>query len=166
MHRIGHRSRAPDLSRDELMRILRYDPETGVFTWRGTGKKAGWDCNGYCRIQIRGGQFLAHRLAWFYVHGVWPDRYIDHANGNPGDNRISNIREATPTQNRLNSKRQSNNTSGFKGVSWNDNAGLWHCRAIVDGKRIHIGYFADPSKAHEAYLAAAVSSNPQFVRPE
>jgi hypothetical protein len=63
-------------------------------------------------------RYPAARLAWFYVHARWPAPCIGHINGDPGDNRLANLREATHAQKMQNRKRHQNNTSGIPGVIW------------------------------------------------
>jgi hypothetical protein len=88
------------LTAERLRKRLRYDAETGLFTRRvGSGHAHAGDMagsvhsTGYVRICIDGGRYTAHRLAWLYVHGVWPSGQIDHINRNRSDNRIANLRE-------------------------------------------------------------------------
>lgn len=110
----------------ELRELLDYDPASGVFRWRHTtrgyvqkGRVAGcYTKNWYVNICVRGRNYGAHRLAWLYVHGEWPPKFIDHVNGDLSDNRIANLRPATRAQNGANRKLESNSSSGLKGVSW------------------------------------------------
>jgi hypothetical protein len=88
------------LAAERLRERLRYDGGTGVFTRRvGSGHARAGEIagsvhsTGYVRIGIDGGKYTAHRLAWLYVHGVWPSDQIDHINRNRSDNRIANLRE-------------------------------------------------------------------------
>jgi hypothetical protein len=161
------------ITAEHLRELLHYDPETGVFTWimRGPGRRLCGTVGsvnplGYQRIAINRRYYQAHRLAWLYVHGEWPVGDIDHINGDPGDNRIANLRPATRSQNLANSKRRKNNTSGYKGVSWNKQARKWHARIGVDGQYKHLGLFTDPAEAHEAWLAAAKKTSREFARAE
>src|SRR5690348_14306740 len=111
----------------ELRAMLNYDPETGLFTWRHTGKgrkaTVGSNSHGYVsiRLTVRGKKkgYLAHRLAWFYTYGEWPKNLIDHIDMNPANNAISNLREATHSTNKANRRAPANNSTGFKGVSFN-----------------------------------------------
>lgn len=89
---------------------------------------------------------------------------IDHKDGNPRNNQLLNLRPATNTQNQMNSKIQSNNKSGYKGVYWCKLMQKWKARIQVNGKRIHLGYFDDPKEAHEAYCTAADQYFGEFAR--
>jgi len=118
------------------------------------GAVAGYVGNdGYVRIRASGTRFLAHRLAWFYVHGTWPVGEIDHINGDRSDNRIANLRDVSRLTNRQNMRRaQADNRSGLLGVSLANN----RCKASIrsGGKNHHLGYFSSPEAAHAAYVAA------------
>ncbi|MGY8831687.1 MAG: HNH endonuclease signature motif containing protein, partial [Pseudomonadales bacterium] len=99
------------LTIERLKEVLDYSPETGHFTWRinkrraRTGDIAGSVvAHGYILIRVDQTRQLAHRLAWFYVHGRWPDKNIDHINGQTADNRIANLRQATCAENLKNIK--------------------------------------------------------------
>lgn len=151
------------LTQERLKGLLHYDPETGVFRWkvsRGSAKArtvAGYvNEQGYLRMVIDRKWYLAHRLAWFYTHGVWPEFDIDHRNHITTDNRIVNLREATRSENCTNQVRaKSNNKSGFLGVSKHKHTGYWCASIQLKGKRAGvIGYFNTPEEAHAAYLNA------------
>jgi hypothetical protein len=153
-----------------VRKLLDYDAETGVFTWRvshknrARGDKAGSRATrGYIQIHVQGHGYLAHRLAWLYVHGEWPTTGIDHINGKTDDNRISNLRLATHSQNGANAKRYASNTSGFKGVYWNTQVGKWNASIRVKGKRKFIGHFASVEDAARAYRSAAVHHFGEFA---
>lgn len=112
-----------ELTQERLKELLHYDPETGVFTWlkrcgaTTTGNKAGHlHTSGYITIRIDKTSYRAHRLAWFYTHGVWPSELIDHVNLVRSDNRFCNLREVTHLQNHWNRQQNKNSTSGHKGV--------------------------------------------------
>ena len=155
----------------ELKRLLRYDPETGVFTWLVSNRRvkvgdvAGRLClREYRQIGINSTVYFTHRLAWFYMTGVWPADQIDHIDGCRANNKFSNLREATGSQNMHNSKKHSNNTSGFKGVSWYKRNKKWTAQIQVSNKQIHIGCYDDPQEAHAAYCAAAEAHHKEFAR--
>ena len=101
---------AAKLIPDSIRDVLSYDPDTGLFSREGSTPIANPSSDGYTRIGIKGRKYLAHRLAWFFVHGETPDT-IDHINGEKSDNRIANLRNVTQAQNLLNKK-------GKRGVYW------------------------------------------------
>lgn len=101
------------LTQDRLRELLHYDPDTGVFTnikprhRVKVGDIAGSNSGkGYLQIQIDQKRYSAHRLAWLYTYGRFPEEFIDHINGNPSDNRIVNLREVTQRENLQNRKKQ------------------------------------------------------------
>ena len=158
-----------------LRGILNYSPENGCFVWRHrpdlplkwnrrmAGKKAGCKLpisGGYVGIRINGVRYLAHRLAWAYHFGTWPALNIDHINGNGMDNRIMNLREANQSENHQNKRRQSNNKSGFTGVSWNTLERRWRATIQIGGKQIFLGGFAEKEDAYSAYLKAKAEFHP------
>jgi hypothetical protein len=79
----------------------------------------------YLIVSVGGHFYLAHRLIWLYVHGAWPSANLDHRNGVKTDNRISNLRECTVSENAMNTKRSTNNKSGFKGVHFHKASSSW-----------------------------------------
>lgn len=152
-----------ELTAETLRALLEYDPETGVFKWRvsrkGPGAKAGgaagWTrSDGYVSIKINGHKHWAHRLAWLYVYGVWPQHGIDHIDGNSSNNAIVNLRDVPHMVNLHNVRRErSNKTSGLpKGVKRNGRG--FAARITAHGKTLSLGQFATPQEAHSAYLVA------------
>lgn len=144
---------------DVLARYI-YDSETGVFTHRishngvAAGHAAGCiDAAGYRRMRVRGQFVFAHRLAWFYVHGVWPGQ-LDHKNQVKTDNRLANLREATASQNRMNiSNVKPTSLAGIKGVKTvrRKNGRIkFQAVARVNGVSLYLGTFADPQHAAAA----------------
>jgi hypothetical protein len=111
-----------------LKELLRYEYETGLFYWlvsRGGGCKVGQvaGCldkkSGYIKIQINSHQYYAHRLAWAYIHGEYPNGekpFIDHINGKKADNRLANLKCSSSGENNKNLCMNSRNTSGISGV--------------------------------------------------
>jgi hypothetical protein len=115
-------------------------------------------------VKVEGISYLAHRLAWAFVNGEFPESDIDHANGIKTDNRIENLRLATRSENQCNRGKHSNNKSGFKGVNWNREAKKWAARCMVKGKRTHIGYFDNAVLAALAYQQLAASMHGAFYK--
>jgi len=93
-----------------------------------------------------------------------PEGYIiDHVNGSGLDNRQANLRLATVAQNAWNSNKR-NPRSGYKGVCFAKDKGLWRAVIVCHGRRIHIGYFRDKIAAARAYDAAAKKYYKEFAR--
>jgi len=153
------------ISQAELKRLFRYDEETGLFYRRmrsGVYRLAGGERkNSYWRIAVKNKRYYAHRLAWFYVYGYWPDQ-IDHKDRNKINNAISNLREATFTQN--NANRIVTGMVGLKGVS-KRTENCYSARITVNGKVIRLGHFKTPKEAHAAYVKAAEKYFGEFARP-
>ena len=177
---MGRQSIDGSLSVDRLRELLNYDPMTGLFTWprrRRTGRlnahadfpaghrKSGKE-GGYVVIRVNFQLYRAHRLAWFYTHGEWPLGEIDHINGDPSDNRIANLRLATSSNQRMNARRRSDNTSGTKGVWFDKRRGQWIAEIRANGKKHHVGQFATLLEAKGARIGAAVRLHGVFARIE
>lgn len=153
---VGH------FSQKSLREIVRYDELTGVFTnaksRSGSPKAVGQPlgsrrhANDYVRLSVNGKIFQAHRLAWFYVYGRWPSHFIDHIDGDRGNNAIANLREASDTENARNSAK----TIRSKGYVYDKRCPLrpYHARIVVNYKAISLGYFASPEEAKSVYLNA------------
>ena len=147
------------LSAARLREILEYDPATGIFRWRrqkGRSRPslvAGYKhARGYLRITIDGHAYLLHRLAWFYVHGVWPRDQIDHINRVRNDNRITNLREATGQLNAQNSVKPPSKNGYPRGV--HKHATKYRAAINIDGFTLRLGSFDSAEKAHRIYLYA------------
>ncbi len=161
-----------DLTHARLLECLSYDADTGVFRYRisrhylqEVGAVAGCDDGrGYLQIRIDGAKYWAHRLAWFYVRGDWPHEDIDHVDGDHGNNRITNLRPATDCQNLQNRGKQSNNTSGLKGVTWHKGAQKWLAQIRARGEQHYLGLFEDRDQASATYVAKAKELHGAFTR--
>lgn len=155
-----------DITADELRSRVKYDHESGKFHWLNTGKEAGSlrKQAGYVTLNIDKRWFQAHRLAWLYVHGKWPDGIIDHINGERADNRLCNLRDANLSQNTANSRLSKANTVGLKGVSFDKKKKKYRASIVKDGKQKFLGYFTDPKEAHQSYVAAANDNFGEFAR--
>lgn len=103
---------------------------------------------------------LMHRVILGAPHGI----EVDHEDGDGLNNRRSNIRLATSTQNKCNVGKRSNNTSGFKGVHWHKPSGMWHARITVNGKTFSLRYHRNKEQAAKAYEEAAKKYHGEFAR--
>lgn len=152
-------------SQEFLRALLEYDPETGVFTWKyreGTGygapqfnaRYAGKEaftalCNGYRHGSIIKHRFLAHRVAWKWFYGTEPTE-VDHINGVKTDNRIVNLRCVTRRENSRNQKLHRSNKTGFPGVFFLRENGLYQ---VMIASR-HVGRFTSLDEAIAARKSA------------
>ena len=151
-----------DLTPARLREVLSYDPDTGIFTRnfststrvRPGDVAGGVGSSGYINIKIGKVHFLGHRLAWLYVNGFWPERRIDHINGVLTDNRMSNLRQASASENQQNCKVRSDSSSGYTGVSFNKASGKWQAQIAINNKLNYLGVFNSPELANVAYKAA------------
>jgi hypothetical protein len=159
----------------ELSTLINYDLSTGAMTWKPRHSKR-WNTNfsgkpalanksrdGYLTGRLLGKNYKAHRVAWAIFHGVWPDGFIDHINGDPADNRISNLRIVDAVGNAQNQRTRSTNTSGEQGISWFPRDGKWWVKITKERRQIHIGYFDEMRDAiiarDAAYKAAGFHKN-------
>jgi hypothetical protein len=154
------------VSREQVAALLCYDPVSGVITHRVDGhrRKAGQavgrlDTKGYLRVRLLGCELKAHRIAWLLTYGEWPRAEIDHINGCPSDNRITNLRDVSVAENGWNrNKAMRNNRSGLLGVS--AVKGKFHAQIKARGRAHFLGVFDTAERAHEAYLAAKKELHP------
>lgn len=110
--------------------------------------------NGYRYVLLRRKGYLAHRLVWLFAHGAWPEKKLDHINGNRMDNRLENLREVSNEGNGENMRRATAaNKLGVLGVCQTPN-GRYAAHIRYAGKRHHLGTFDTPELAHSAYLKA------------
>ncbi len=153
-------------SPDILRQLLHYDPATGAMIWRkripelfpmaghrAEHNAAKWNgqwagrpalsamtSGGYLAGAIFYKKALAHRVAFAMYHDRWPI-FVDHINGIRTDNRIVNLREVSRRENQMNQRRNTANTSGHTGVSFNKALGMWVAYIKVGGKLMHLGSF-------------------------
>lgn len=119
--------------------------------------------NGYLQATVCGRPICAHRIVFALTHNRWPVGYVDHVNGNRADNRACNLREASPTQNQANRRKQCNNTSGYKGVHWCKKKKRWCAMISANKKRKNLGYFTSAKAANTAYKKAAAQLHGEFM---
>lgn len=144
------------LTQERLKEVLTYNSLTGEFFWNvdksqgaKKGQKACASINnaGYLRIGIDGKRYNAHRLAWLYVYGHFPEKDIDHINRVRTDNRIDNLRVVTKAENAQNKISL--------GVFWHKKAKKWQAQIKVNKKHFYLGLHKTFDEARLAYVNAA-----------
>ena len=150
------------LTHKRLLEVLDYCPSTGIFRWKisiGTSRFndiAGTvNKKGYVRIKIDCKFYLGHRLAWFYMYGIWPKGLIDHKDTVKRNNWIDNLRDATNQESNRNRKVMKSSVTGLKGVSLNKNGKF---RAYIC-----LGSFDTKEEAAEVYRQAALKLHGEFA---
>lgn len=167
-------SESPEpLTQARLKEVLNYAPETGVFTWLVAlsgcvhiGEVAGTSTTlRHWVIGIDFKRYSAHRLAFLYMTGKWPEQEVNHANGDKSDNRWGNLRPASHGKCMHAAKvLHPRNTSGFKGVSFNREMGNWVAGICINSERIHLGYYLRAERAAAAYDKAAIEHYGDFAK--
>ena len=159
------------ITQEYLKEILIYNKEAGIFTWKVNhtrksriGDIAGTLNKNYIEIQINKKKYRAHRLAWLYEYGSFPKHNIDHIDGNPSNNKISNLREANQSQNGMNKKLHKNNNSGIKGVGWHKASKKWRARITINRIQHNLGLFDDKELAELVVMEARNKYHGKFAR--
>lgn len=183
---MGPGTRRPDrmkLTPEYLRECFAYNPDSGALVWlrrpvthfrnaglmkrwntRYSGKEAGSTTPiGYRIIGINDHTYNAHRIVWMLVYGTWPAEDIDHVNRDRSDNRITNLRLASRSENNYNSGLRKNNSSGVKGVSWNNLRGMWSVNVNAKGKNVFRGLFHDKEEAIAVCRDARKKIHGQFA---
>ena len=136
----------------ELKDLYNYDPDTGILTSKRWGKPVGTRRSD--GLTTRFGR--VHRLIWVWMtNDELGTDVIDHINGDPFDNRWSNLRRCTRAQNQLNRSANSNNTSGYKGVTWVERTNLWQAAIGFQGTIYYLGQYESADEAYDVYLEEA-----------
>lgn len=169
---------------ETLPALLDYDPDSGKLFWKSrpiemfkskrgfstwNSRFAGNEAftastNGYRVGPVNYKLCMAHRVVWAMTYGYWPEYDVDHINGDRADNRLVNLREASRSENNCNSGVRSDNSSGYRGVSWHSQYGKWEARIYADCVKHHLGYFSTKEDAHSAYVKASKELHGEFSR--
>lgn len=156
----------PEPSVERVRELLSYNPETGSLTWAvrrcGTrcGSEAGTEFKGYRRVKIDARLVLAHRIAWAIHYGRWPAEQIDHINQNRADNRISNLREASHSNNMVN-RAYPKGASGVTGVSKHRLG--WQAVIRINKRTVYLGIFKTIEDAAAVRAASELTEYGQFA---
>jgi len=144
---------------DAIIKNLEYQKETGKLIWktnRGVARKgmeAGYlRSDGRICVCIARKRIRAHRIVWFLNYGKWPEKEIDHIDGNPTNNRIENLRDVSVRENQSNQKIH--RAGKLVGARWSNKNHLnpWMAQIRINGKKVHLGCFKTEKEAHEAYI--------------
>jgi len=141
-----------------------YDPETGLFTVRKSGRVCTWrNHDGYAVIYVKGQPYRGGRMAWLYTNGTLPKHTIDHVNRVRHDDRISNLRDVTMKEQMANRKQRTrwelrcDNTSKTIGVSYEKLAGKWSAYIKKDGVQRRLGSYHNKANAIKARRKAELA---------
>lgn len=159
-----------NITAEHLRSLIHYEPETGSFTriahsFAPSGRRSGKsklgpilrkpNAVGYIVFSVNNKNCLAHRLAWLYMTGAWPEGVIDHINGNRTDNRWTNLRPSDATLNQQNQRKaKAGSIVNLLGVSVEKESGRFIAQITHNYKHIHLGRFDTAEEAHAAYLGA------------
>lgn len=128
---------------------------------------AAWNPNTKSFYAVTSLQRAHGKQATLYMHrlivSAQTGEQVDHIHHNTLDNRKSELRLCSGSQNQHNRATQANNTSGFKGVYWHKQSQKWQARIMLNGKRKSLGYYYNPELAHEAYCKAAHGFHGDFA---
>lgn len=163
------------ISYERLKQLVSYDPNTGLFTWlvtnkngstrpgkiagnqRRTGKR-----KGRVRLRLDNQEYAANVIAFFYMTGRWTNHDVDHKDGDHSNNRWTNLREATRSQNVAN-KKNTPHSSPYKGITWDTTQEKWRVGIKVNGHQIPLGYYIDLEIARQIYTEAAIKHFGEFA---
>lgn len=151
-----------------------FDYRDGELYWKksGKGRKIGKPAgserkDGYRAIRINGKLYLTHRLIFLWHYGCLPE-FLDHIDRNPSNNNITNLREATKSQNTMNQKKRKSyggkpTSSKFKGVSRHKASGKWRAYIKIDDREKHLGLFTSEINAALASDKALIKRDGKFA---
>jgi hypothetical protein len=150
------------LSYADFDELLSYDKEIGKIYQKkkrpkiSVGSEAGTITPfGHRYVQLFGRKYPIHHLVWLFETKSFPEKFLDHKDGNPINNKFSNLREVTTKQNTENRGKQKNNKTGFKGVSFNCRLQKYVAQIQHNSKTIYLGVYKTPEEASFMYQSVA-----------
>lgn len=159
------------LTQGQIAIVDDYDADLAQFKWHASFSPA--YANGGKFVAARNiapinGKYpreLMHRVILSRILGrpLLRSEHVDHKNLAPLCNVRSNLRLATRSQNQMNTDLHANNTSGYRGVSWDKSSKKWQSRIYINGKSRYLGHFNDPAEAYAAYCKAALEFHGEFA---
>ena len=180
-----HEVPSPEL----LRKLLRYEPETGKLFWlprtpdffepgkySRNRRCAVWNAryahkealaakhgNGYLSGALFDQRMFSHRAIWAIQTGNWPTLQIDHIDGDRANNKWSNLRQASRSENMRNMRSHKGSTSKYLGVSWGARDKKWVACIWTNGQRVSLGSHANEIDAAIAYDKAAAQYHGSFA---
>lgn len=156
-----------ELSQGHSSTIDKVDTDLMQYRWYITGRDGRYAVRYIPKLnsKLKTTHYL-HREIMERVLGrpLLPSEQVDHIDGNPMNNRRSNLRSVTQSQNMQNARKHRDNQSGYKGVSWQPQMKKWRATIRIDGKQKFLGHFDDPKEAHDAYCRAASEHRGDYAR--
>lgn len=157
---------------EKIKQVFRYDEETGNIYWKikpycrskvKIGDLAGsQDSRGYVSVRYQKIRYAAHRLIWCMFYNEWPKRLIDHKDLNPSNNKISNLRLATFSENAQNSNLSVKNNSGVKGVSFDKLKNKWIAKININLECVYRKSFLLLEEATHAVRLKRIELHKEF----
>ena len=129
----------------ELIKNAFWADDDGNIFRRTTGKIATHNHGKYLRVWFNNRKYYAHHIIWYFAHNEWPS-HIDHKDGNTKNNRLSNLRKCTMSQNIANA-----NYGKLRGVEFHGNRA--RVRFQVNGVRVELGSYKTVEEAIEVAKA-------------
>jgi len=151
-----------NITAERVRELFTYDPQDGILI---RVKSNRYDMLGIItgvKVYIDRQHYDTARIIWLHYYGKHPMFLVDHINRDHRDNRIDNLRDATPTQNQYNKVQP--NIHGYKGVTWRDRKSPWLAKIRVNGVRINLGSFATKEEAAKAYEEACLKYHGEYAQ--
>lgn len=151
--------------RERPRSMFRTDRGWRTFNSQRANKAITCSRRGYLIVRLFNKLYQVHRIVFEMANDqTLGDNDVDHRDGNQSNNVPSNLRSATVSQNLMNTRMRSDNTSGLKGVYWSVGRNKWFAKLVVAGRQIHLGYHETRGLAAVARAKGAIRYHGQFAR--